>query len=292
MELRVLRYFIMVVTERNISRAAEKLHVSQPTISRQLKELEDELGVTLFARGSRTIDLTNAGNYFYDQARQIVALSDKTMINIQQKNELGGSVTIGCAEVKMMATIADAVATLKQSAPKFQINLYSTDADDVRTKMAAGLFDFGVVMEPIDKSDYNFAALPGSVHWGILTKTDSPLAQKTSVTVEDLKNADLIMPQQSNNRTRFEEWIGNSEVSLSSNVTYNLLNNALILAEAGVGNVLCLDGIANTTGTDLSFVPLTPQLEAHASLVWSKNSPLSASANAFLETMQTTIAEK
>lgn len=286
MELRVLRYFITVVNERNISKAANKLHISQPTISRQIKDLEAELGVTLLERGSRSIELTPSGNYFANQARQIIALADKTIINIQQTAEISGSIMIGSAEAPMMTTIAETIKILTTIAPKVTANIYSTDADDVHHRLKNGIFDFGVVMNPTDKTNYHFLNLPGTTTWGVLIKKDSPLAQKSAITAEDLRNQNLIMPQQQGTQNILADWLGSSNITLSPVSTYNLLYNASVMASIGVGTVICLSGIINTANTDLIFLPLAPRLEAHASLIWSKLNPLSAAANAFLETLK------
>jgi DNA-binding transcriptional LysR family regulator len=282
MELRVLRYFTAVVTERNISRAAERLHVSQPTISRQLQDLEDELGVTLFNRGSRTIELTKAGEYFAAQARQILALTDKTVANIQQDQGITGEVFIGSAEAPMMATVAKAIQTLSQTAPQVQTRLYSTDANDVRRRMQAGLLDFGVVMEPTDKTGYHFLQLPGTTQWGVLVRRDSALGQKSVITPADLQGQRVIMSQQKGAAALIAEWLGTSTIQYTTVATYNLLYNASLLATAGVGTVLALAGIINTAATNLIFVPLSPTVAVHASLIWSQDMPLSPAAAAFL----------
>ncbi|WP_462399619.1 LysR family transcriptional regulator [Lacticaseibacillus pantheris] len=286
MELRVLRYFLAVVDERNISHAAEKLHVSQPTISRQLHDLEDEVGVTLFERGSRTIELTSSGEYFVSQARQIVALADKTVANIQRTQEVSGSIVIGSAEAPMMATVAAAISKLRETAPKVNTNIYSTDADDVHARMKNGLFDFGVVMEPTDKDDYHFINLPGTTGWGVLARRDSQLGRRASVTVADLRGQQVIMPQQHGSIDVLNDWLGSSEQDFNIVAKYNLLYNAGILVNAGVGIAFCLDGIVNTTNTDLRFIPLTPRLEGHASLIWRKAGQMSPAATAFLDAMR------
>ncbi|WP_461244136.1 LysR family transcriptional regulator [Secundilactobacillus muriivasis] len=291
MELRVLRYFLMVVNERNISRAAEKLHVSQPTISRQLKDLEDELGVTLFDRGSRSIDLTEAGQYFANQARQIVVLADKTVANVKQTQELTGRILIGSAEAPMMVTVAKAINALAQVAPKVQVGIHSTDANDVNQRLHAGVFDFGVVMEPIAKDEEDFISLPGTTAWGVLVRQGSPLAQQNTVTATDLANQRVIMPQQHGSIDYLADWIGTSDLKLNVAATYNLLYNASIMVEAGVGAALCLDGIINTANTDLRFVPLAPRLEAHSSLIWPQHRPLSPAATAFLKVMREVLPE-
>lgn len=286
MELRVLRYFLTVVDERNISHAAEKLHVSQPTISRQLRDLEDELGVTLFERGSRSIDLTSAGEYFVHQARQIVTLADKTIANVQRTQEITGSIMIGSAEAPMMATIATAINQLRETAPQVTANIYSTDANDVHARMKAGLFDFGVVMEPTDKSDDHYLSLPGTTGWGVLVRRDSALGHRASVTVGDLRGQPVIAPQQTGSISLLSDWLGSSENQLNIVATYNLLYNASIMVNAGIGIALCLDGIINTANTDLRFVPLAPRLEGHASLIWPKAAQLSPAARAFLAAMR------
>ncbi|WP_279404006.1 substrate-binding domain-containing protein [Secundilactobacillus kimchicus] len=229
---------------------------------------------------------------FFNQAKQIISLSDKTIVNIQQSAELSGIVTIGSAEASMMVTVAETVAALKQKAPKVKVNLYSTDADEVTTKMDAGLFDFGVVMEPADKENANFLTLPGSTQWGLLVRRDNPLTQQATVSAADLQKQCLIMPQQTGNLSLFANWIGDSTASLEVISTYNLLYNASIMAATGVGAVLCLDGIINTTGSNLTFIPLAPRLEAHASLIWSKSTPLSAQADAFLKEFRQHLASQ
>lgn len=286
MELRVLRYFLTVVDERNISHAAEKLHVSQPTISRQLRDLEDELGVTLFERGSRSIELTTAGDYFVHQARQIVTLADKTVANVQRTDAITGSIMIGSAEAPMMATVAAAIGKLRETAPHVTANIYSTDANDVHARMQAGLFDFGVVMEPTDKTADHFISLPGNTGWGVLVRRDSPLATRASVSVATLRKQPVIAPQQGGSIDLLRDWLGSSEKQLNIVATYNLLYNASIMVNAGIGVALCLDGIINTANTDLRFVPLTPRLEGHASLIWPKAGQLSPAARAFLDALQ------
>lgn len=285
MELRVLRYYLTVVNERNISKAAEKLHVSQPTISRQLKDLEDELGVTLFQRGSRTISLTQAGDYLAHQAQQILALADKTAANVQTTQQISGSIAIGCAEAPMMATIAKAVRLLAQEAPEVRVNFYSADANDTRQRIQAGLFDFGVVMEPSDKAGYHFVNLPGTTDWGVLVPRDTELAQKSVVTAQDLADERLIVPQQQGSVNLLSDWLG-TDIKLKVVASYNLLYNASIMVANHVGVALCLDGIINTTDTNLTFIPLAPHLESHTSLIWPQDSQQSPAATTFLKMIQ------
>lgn len=286
MELRVLRYFLAVVEERNISHAAESMFVSQPTISRQLKDLEEELGVTLFQRGSRTIALTEAGEYLASQARQILALSDKTTANIQQSRQITGSVLIGSAEAPMIKTLGQAIHRLNETSPGIHVNIYSADASEVHTRINSGVFDFGVVMEPSDTSNYHFLRLPGKTTWGLLTRKDSALAHNTNISASDLENLKLITSQQHGSADTLSAWFGSSDIALDIVATYNLLYNASMLTMAGVGSTICLDGIINTTDTELTFIPLSPRLESQASLIWPKSQPLSPAANALLDAIR------
>lgn len=285
MELRVLRYFLMIVQEKNISKASARLHVSQPTVSRQLKELEEELGTTLFERGNRTIQLTTDGEYFANQARQILSLTDKTLANIHQEKDISGSVYVGSAEARSMLTVAQAIGHLNQRHPHVQINLVSMDAADIHQHLTSGVFDFGVVMEPIDKHDYDFIRLPGESRWGLLVKNTDPLARQTTVSLADVAQTRLIVPQQGGT-ARIHDLFGFEQADLSVVATYNLLYNASLLVSAGVGNALGLDGIINTNQSDLTFVPLNPRISSGSSFVWLKGQRLSAAAQALLAQLQ------
>lgn len=281
MELRVLRYFLMIVQEKTISKASARLHVSQPTVSRQLKELEEELGTTLFTRGNRTIQLTPDGEYFANQARQILSLTDKTLTNIHQESDISGAVYVGSAEARSVLTVAQAIGHLNQQHPHVQIHLVSADASDIHSQLTSGVFDFGVVMDPTDKSDYDFLRLPGESRWGLLVQNSSPLAQQATVSLDDVAQTRLILPQQGGS-ARIHAVFGLTQEDLNVAATYNLLYNASLLVSAGVGNALGLDGIINTNQSDLTFVPLAPRTSSGSSLVWLKGQRLSAAAQALL----------
>ncbi|KRK39385.1 LysR family transcriptional regulator [Levilactobacillus parabrevis] len=281
MELRVLRYFLMIVQEKTISKASARLHVSQPTVSRQLKELEEELGTTLFTRGNRTIQLTPDGEYFANQARQILSLTDKTLTNIHQETDISGAIYVGSAEARSVLTVAQAIGHLNQQHPHVQIHLVSTDASDIHSQLTSGVFDFGVVMDPTDKSDYDFLRLPGESRWGLLVQNSSPLAQQATVSLDDVAQTRLILPQQGGS-ARIHAVFGLTQEDLNVAATYNLLYNASLLVSAGVGNALGLDGIVNTNQSDLTFVPLAPRTSSGSSLVWLKGQRLSAAAQALL----------
>ena len=282
MELRVLRYFQAVVTELNISRAAERLHVSQPTISRQLKDLEDELGVVLFERNGRHIQLTSSGEYFANQTNQILALTDKTLANVNTAKEVSGTLALGSAEARSFLTVAQSLKKLQRQYPKIKANLTSSNANQIRANLKSGNLDFGIVMEPTDKHAFNFIRLPGESRWGLLVPRQSPLANRDHISLDDLKDQNIITSAQHGMLDQLQNWYGDSTPQFNVVATYNLLYNASLLVSAGVGYALCVDGIINTNQSDLTFVPLTPRITTGTSLVWLKGQRLSTAANAFL----------
>lgn len=288
MELRILRYFLMVVQEQNISRASERLHISQPTVSRQLKDLEDELGITLFERGSRTIQLTEEGQYLADQARQILALTDKTLDNIHKEKDISGSVYIGSAESKMIITVAQSIHHLREIHPNILVNMISTDAINIKQKLENGVYDFGIVMEPFDKTDYDFVKLLGESSWGVLTLNSSPLAKKEYITLSDLEHLNLIISQQNGVRN-LHQIFGLENENIHVAATYNLLYNASLMVSAGVGDALTLDGIINTNQSDLTFIPLKPRVTAGSTLIRLKGQRLSKAAQAIWDQVKSDI---
>ncbi|VDG19604.1 LysR family transcriptional regulator [Lactiplantibacillus mudanjiangensis] len=289
MELRVLRYFQAVVQERNISRAALRLHVSQPTISRQLHDLETELGIVLFERGSRNIQLTDSGDYFANQVNQILALTDKTLANIHEEQDISGNIVIGSAEACSFLTIAQTINELQKHYPHIQTDIISTNADQIRTNIKSGYYDFGIVMEPGDKTGYDFMRLPGESRWGLLVTNHSPLATKDHVDLTDLAHEKLIISSQHGMTELLNDWLGGSATKMNVVATYNLLYNASLMVAAGVGSALCIDGIVNTNQSDLTFVPFAPRLTASTSLVWHHGQRHSAAAEAFLKQLSADI---
>lgn len=286
MELRVLRYFLAILDSGNISQASKKLHLSQPTISRQITNLEQELGTLLFIRKQRTMILTAAGEYFAKQARQILALADKTKANIHKKQEISGTISIGCAETPMFTTIARCIKRLRTKFPKVKVTIHGTDADSTYKYLKNGIFDFGLIMEPSDKSNYNFMTLPGKTEWGVLTRKDSNLGNKETITAQDLNRQEMILPRQHSEQPQFSDWAGNNKSKFKRVATYNLLNNAALLVQERVGHALCLAHVVNTAQSELTFVPLAPTLTAKASLIWPKEVLLSDASRLLLQELQ------
>nr|WP_263480370.1 LysR family transcriptional regulator [Bacillus thuringiensis] len=292
-EIRVLRYFISVANEESISAAAKQLHLSQPTLSRQLKDLETELDTALFIRGNRKISLTEQGKYLLKQAKEIVALADKTEANLKDSKEIiSGEVYIGGGETEAMHLIAKTLKELRTDYPGIRFHLYSGNADDIKSKLDSGLLDFGIVIEPTDKQKYEYVQLPAKDTWGVLMCKDSPLADKQFISPVDLIDTPLFISRQTTVSNELAGWFGQNIENLNVVATYNLLYNAALMVEEGIGYALCLDKLINTSGNSkLCFRPLHPNLEANLNIIWKKNQVFSNAANAFLNQLRNSMNE-
>ncbi|MFJ5716796.1 LysR family transcriptional regulator [Neobacillus sp. NPDC093127] len=284
MDIRVLRYFIAVATQENISAAANSLHLSQPTLSRQLNNLEEELGATLFIRGNRKITLTDEGIFLLERAKEIVDLVDRTEANFNQQSEIiSGEIYIGGGETEAMQFIAKAIKKLVSHHPNIKFHLYSGNADDIATKLESGLLDFGIVIEPADKQKYDYLKLPATDVWGVLMRKDSPLAEKPFIQPKDLLNKPLISSRQTAVSNELSGWFGEAIENLNVIGTYNLLYNSTLMVKEGIGYALCIDKIANTSEeSELCFRPLQPRLEAGLNILWKKHQTFSSAAKIFL----------
>ncbi|GLC89082.1 LysR family transcriptional regulator [Lysinibacillus piscis] len=287
MEIRLLRYFIAVANQQNISAAAKSLHISQPTLSRQISDLEEKLGTPLLIRGNRKITLTTEGQFFLTKAKEIVMLMDKMEANLNQPTEMiSGEIYIGGGETEAMSFIAKTLKDLLKDCPSIQFHLYSGDADDVKAKLDSGLLDFGIIIEPADKQKYNYIQLPATDTWGILMRKDSPLAEKPSIQPMDLIDKPLLISRQTmvdTKLTGWPGWFGADMTDLHVVGTYNLLYNAAHMVEEALGYALCLDKLINTSGdSELCFKRLNPGLKANLDIIWKKNQVLSPAANQFL----------
>ncbi len=290
MEIRVLKYFLAVVHEESISAAAEYLHITQPTLSRQIKELEEELGVKLLNRGkkNRKITLTNEGMLLRQRAEEIVTLADKTQTEFLTADEIiSGDIYIGGGETDAMRLIARAAKKLQENYPHIKYHLFSGNADDVAERLDKGLLDFGIFIEPANMEKYDYLRLPAVDTWGLLMRKDSKLAQLEHIKIDHLKQIPLIVSQQSMISNEFSGWGRHNFDELNIVATYNLVYNASLLVAEGLGYALCLDKLVNTTGdSELCFKPLEPCLEAHLNLVWKKYHVFSKAGEKFLEKVQ------
>ena len=282
MELRVLNYFLTVAREKTISKAAKTLHVTQPTLSKQLKELEHELGIKLFERGSREITLTEDGIYLQNRGQEIMTLVDLTISNLTNQSVVSGKITIGGGETEAFGVIAGLVHKLITDHPDIKVEIYSGNADDVLDKLDKGLLDFGLVIDPVSKQKYEYKQLPQKDRWGILLNNKNPLSKQEFVLAEELKEIPLLISNQSSVDNQLAEWFGTNLQNLNIVGTYNLLYNASVMVKEDVASALCIEGIINTEGTDLQFVPLSPSLYATINIVWKKNRVFSNAANQLL----------
>jgi len=296
MELRILRYFLTIAREGNITKAADFLHVTQPTLSRQLKDLEQELGKKLFIRSSHSITLTNEGMLLRKRAEAIVQMVDKLEAEFNSMEEtISGDVYIGGGETDAMRQIARAVKDLRENYPNIQYHLYSGNEEDVADRLDRGFLDFGLLIEPADLSKYNYIHIPGKDVWGVVMRKDSPLAAKNAIQAMDLLHLPLICSRQAMKQTysknEVADWFGEDFEKLNIVTTYNLAYNAAIMVDEGIGYGIVLDKIVNTSNdSNLCFRPLEPRLESGLNIVWKKHQVFSAAAEAFLQKLQDTFS--
>lgn len=291
MELRVLRYFLAVAREQNITAAAEQLHITQPTLSKQLMDLEDELGKKLFFRGNRKITLTEEGMFLRKRAQEIVDLADKTETEFQSgSGVVGGDVYIGGGETDGMYLIAKAIQTLTRSNPNIHFHLFSGNGEDVVERLDKGLIDFGLFVGAMDFKKYDYVKLPKENAWGLLLRKDHPLAAFQSITPKDVDAYPILSSRQALIQNELSGWLGYPFESLNIIGTYNLIYNAAILVEEGIGCALCIDGLVNTTGdSKLCFRPFEPKISAGLTVAWKKYQVFSKAAEKFLEALQAEI---
>lgn len=287
MELRVLQYFLAVAREQNISAAAQSLHLTQPTLSRQLREMEEALGKQLMIRGNRKITLTEEGMLLRKRAEEILELADRTEKEIMQSADtVSGDIYIGTGETDGVRHIARTAHQLQQSYPGIHFHIVSGDAVDVCERLDKGLLDFGVLLGDMDKAKYHYLELPMKDTWGVLMRRDSPLAGQDAVSPRDLWDKPLILSRQVDNKSGLYRWLRREPAELHTVATYNLIYNASLMVDEGMGYAFTLDKLVNTTGSHLCFRPLQPRLELGMYLVWKKSQIFSKAAEVFLERLQ------
>lgn len=298
MEIRVLRYFLAIAREGSITNAADFLHVTQPTLSRQIKDLEDELGQKLFNRQSHSMDLTAEGRILRRRAEEIVAMVDKTEAEFSaMEGEISGDIYIGGGETEAVKLIAEIAKELQNDYPNIHYHLYSGNAEDVTERLDKGLLDFGILVQPADISKYDYMNIPAKDVWGVVMRKDSPLAEKESICKDDLLDLPLICSRQAisqeRSRNEFADWFGSDFDKLDIVTTFNLFYNAAIMVDAGIGYAITIDKLANTSEeSNLCFRPLAPKLEAGLNIIWKKYPVFSAAAEQFLKRLQNSFEEK
>lgn len=292
MEIRVLRYFLAIAREGSITNAANFLHVTQPTLSRQIRDLEDELGQKLFTRGSHNMTLTVEGMILRKRAEEIVSMVDKTEAEFNSmENIIGGDIYIGGGETDAIKMVAQVAKDLRESYPGIHYHLYSGNSEDVTERLDKGLLDFGILIQPADISKYDYINIPAKDVWGVVMRKDSPLAEKKEINKEDLLNIPLICSRQAMSQERskneFAEWFGEDFDKLDVVTTFNLVYNAAIMVESGIGYAVTIDKIANTSeSSSLCFRPLAPRLDSGLNIIWKKYQVFSSAAELFLERLR------
>ncbi len=293
MELRVLQYFLAVAREQSILGAAEFLHLSQPTLSRQLKDLEEELGKQLFIRGNRRITLTEEGMILRKRAEEIVQLVRKTEDEISLSDAvIAGDIYIGAGETDAVRFLVRAEQAIQREYPLVHFHIQSGDRITITEGLDKGLIDFGLIFGVVDSSRYESIRVPFTDTWGVLMRRDSPLAAKREILPEDLSGLPLILSRQKSSEDPLLSWFCCAKERLNIIGTYSLLFNASLMVEEGMGYALCLDRIINVSGdSKLCFRPLSPRLEVPMSIIWKKYQVFSRPSEKFLEKLRETFSD-
>ena len=285
MELRVLEYFLAIAREQNISAAAEFLHLSQPTLSRQIKDLEESLGKQLFIRGNRKITLTEEGMILRKRAQEILDLVKRCEDEITLSDDISeGDIYIGAGETEAIRLLAQAVYQLQTDYPKIRFHIASGDTTDVLERLDKGLYDFGILLSNVDTSKYEYLEIPYKDTYGVLMRKDSPLSNKKLIEPKDLEGLPLIINRNVYDGDPLTSWMKKSRNEMNIVATYNLIFNASIMVEEGLGYALGLDKIINVSGhSNLCFIPLSPSLKISMYLIWKKYQKLSRPSEKFLD---------
>ena len=280
MELRVLKYFLAVAREENITKAAALLHLTQPTLSRQLMQLEEELRVQLFRRSRYHIELTEDGMLLRRRAQELVDLAEKTTREFtMRETELMGEIAIGAGETRSMSFLSRAMVSFRERYPKVTFRIFSATADDVKERLDTGLLDMGLLTEPVDVGRYAFCRMKERDRWGVLVRLDSPLAGLDSVTPDDLEQVPLIISGRERVQRELANWFGDRWERLQIAASFNLILNAANMERYGVGTALSFD--LNFSFDDLRFIPLSPTMDTGTVLVWKKDLVLTPVVEAF-----------
>ena len=287
-ETRLLQYFLAVAEEQSITKAAEYLHISQPTLSKQMMDLEESLGKQLLIRGRKRITLTEEGTYLRGRAQEIISLMDKTESAFRENEQsITGDVYIGCGEHRTTFSIMQIIRTIQEEYPDIQFHFFSSNADAITERLDKGLLDMGFLLEPEISPRYDYQKLPLHETWGILMRKDSPLASKEEFTFSELVDLPLIMPSQTSNRDHLTTFFPNEMAEPHIISTYNLIYNAGLMVEAGMGYALCIDELINTAGNHpLTFRPLSPLLQSDVYLFTKKYQVFSKAAKLFLNRLE------
>lgn len=282
MELRVLNYFLAIAREENFTKAANMLHVTQPTLSRQIADLEQELGVKLFVRSNHNIILTEDGMILKRRAQEILMLADKTKRDFMQKEEvLSGTISIGSGEFRSTEYLAKIIAEFRQKYPGVKYEIYSGNANNIRDYIERGFLDIGLMSEPVDMRKYTFVNMPVKEQWGVFVSSESELSEKEIIRPQDLAGMSVITATGDFNQSRIGKWLGDYKDQVEIVATANLPYNNAVLAKENIGVMLSLN--LNCTYENLRFIPLQPVLEISTVLGWKKEQIFSVTTSAFID---------
>lgn len=285
MEIRVLRYFLTVVREESITKASEVLHITQPTLSRQLAQMEKEMGVKLFDRGNRKIKLTNEGLLLRRRAEEILQLVDKTERELtEQEEQVEGRISIGCGEIASVQLLPDLFRKFHQKYPRVTFDIFTANADLVKEQMDKGLLDLGLLLEPVDIQKYDFIRMNRMEKWVVLMPPGDTLAEKTYVTAKDLLDLTVILPRRMQVRSELASWFGDYYKNLNVLFTSNFSTNAAIMVNHGLGYALVIEGaVPFWDASKIIYRPLYPELRATSVLAWKRDQPFSPAVTKFIE---------
>ena len=286
MELRSLRYFLAVAREENITKAAQALNITQPTLSRQIMDLEEEFGRQLIIRGKRRVTLTQDGMFLRKRATELLALADKTAAEMKETGaEIAGDVYLGVGETDAIRFLAEICRDMKKAYPGIRYRIFTGDGDAVQERLDKGLVDIGLIFGSVNQAKYNSISLPFHGSWGVLVPADCPLAEKMTVSPRDLWDKPLLLSQTALDAGFLQAWLQRELSELDVYATYTTMLNAMKLVEGGFGYAMIIDGLFNLTGEPLRFLPCEPSLKAGMSIIWKKYQMFSPATNIFLRTI-------
>lgn len=283
-ETRLLHYFLTVARERNITNAAKVLHITQPTLSRQMTLLEEQLGVKLFVRDSRPLALTDEGFLLRRRAEEILELVEKTEAEVSaQEEQVEGAVSIGCGELASTKLLMEMVAGFSEQFPRVTFDVYTANADRIKHRMDNGLTDVGLLLEPVEMERYEFIRMPVRERWVAMMPSGVPLARRKYVTARDLDDIPVIMPSRQKVHDEVASWFGDDYEKLRLIGTSNLSTNAALMVQAGMGYALAVEGsMPFLEQSNIRMIPLYPELTATSVLAWKRGQPISTAVSRFL----------
>lgn len=284
-ETRLLYYFLAIAREQNITKAAESLHIAQPSLSTQMHALESQLGKKLFVRGNKQTTLTEDGALFRSQAEEIIELLEKCESSFTQNGIVGGDISIGCAETVNMNHITVVLKEIQDLYPHVKFRYISGMADDIFEKLDSGIVDVAIMIEPVHHEKFSYSKLPYEEKYGLLMRADDPLADKEYITIDDLDGIPLITSDQNVGSNEMLAWYKGKELNIVAR--YNLIYNATFMVEQGIGCAYCLGDLVNTEGRNLTFRPFYPEMKGGLYVVTKKYRNLSSSVNLFLKMIET-----